>query len=182
MNIRVVNLQRQYRVNKEGVRRLVKYFLDCGSVHGRKPMWTEISVALMDNRGMERLNRRHLGRDDTTDVMAFHYVFPSVGGIVHVGEIAVNVELAAASLPQHAKPGRNPDRELVLYLAHGCDHLLGADDSTPAERSRMLRRERHWIRRADGNKLLCSLLLNLDREKARSSLRTQKRSGEMIQE
>ena len=38
------------------------------------------------------------------------------------------------------------DRELALYLAHGCDHLTGADDATPAGRARMRRRELGWLR------------------------------------
>jgi ssRNA-specific RNase YbeY (16S rRNA maturation enzyme) len=38
--------------------------------------------------------------------------------------------------------------ELALYIAHGCDHLAGASDRTPAGRARMRRREQAWLAEA----------------------------------
>lgn len=159
MNIQVVNLQRYRRVDTEGVRRLVQYFLRRRSARPETPVWREISVVLMDNKDMELLNRRHLGREGPTDVIAFHYVFPSVGGNIHIGEIAVNVELAATLL-RCRKHGADAGRELALYIAHGCDHLLGADDATEHARRRMLRRELRWLKQAMRSKLSCRLIFD----------------------
>ena len=39
-----------------------------------------------------------------------------------------------------------PAHELALYIAHGCDHLAGEDDTTPAQRQRMRKRELRWLR------------------------------------
>jgi len=50
-----------------------------------------------------------------------------------------------------------PDRELALYLAHGCDHLAGADDATPRQRAAMRRRELRWLRAAAHADLLMGL-------------------------
>jgi ssRNA-specific RNase YbeY (16S rRNA maturation enzyme) len=35
--------------------------------------------------------------------------------------------------------------ELALYIAHGFDHLSGADDDTPARRAAMRRTEMRWL-------------------------------------
>jgi ssRNA-specific RNase YbeY (16S rRNA maturation enzyme) len=43
--------------------------------------------------------------------------------------------------PQHD----GADAELALYIAHGFDHLSGADDNTPARRAAMRRTEMRWL-------------------------------------
>jgi len=80
-----------------------------------------------------------------TDVITQRYdpIPGEPGGLT--GELFVNAERAACCAPRRA--GWDPDRELALYLAHGFDHLTGADDGTRAERSRMRRRELGWLKR-----------------------------------
>ena len=53
-----------------------------------------------------------------------------------------NLERARAE--GRGRPG-GPARELALYLAHGLDHLAGADDDVPARRRAMRRRETAWL-------------------------------------
>jgi ssRNA-specific RNase YbeY (16S rRNA maturation enzyme) len=60
------------------------------------------------------------------------------------GELYVNGDRAVAAAPPRA--GWSPAKELMLYIAHGMDHLSGADDATPSERAAMRRRELGWIR------------------------------------
>ena len=45
-----------------------------------------------------------------------------------------------------------------VVIAHGIDHLSGADDATPRERRRMHRRELRWLERAHQLGLLGTLL------------------------
>jgi predicted dehydrogenase len=42
--------------------------------------------------------------------------------------------------------GWSAAKELLLYVAHGMDHLSGADDLESADRARMRRRELAWMR------------------------------------
>jgi ssRNA-specific RNase YbeY (16S rRNA maturation enzyme) len=79
------------------------------------------------------------GRPRPTDVISQAYR-PAPGAAAWTGDILVNVQRAAQM--------RSPDAELALYVAHGCDHLCGGRDGTPAARARMLRRERAWLRQA----------------------------------
>jgi ssRNA-specific RNase YbeY (16S rRNA maturation enzyme) len=79
------------------------------------------------------------------------------------GEIVVNVERAAEAGPGHWPRTRGDRsaiaRELALYIAHGCDHLCGADDASRVDRLRMRRRELRWLRAAERDGCLRGLIV-----------------------
>lgn len=76
-----------------------------------------------------------------TDVVAQSYA--AVPGVcAATAELVLNAERARAE--GRVRAG-GPARELALYLAHGLDHLAGADDDTPARRRAMRRRETAWL-------------------------------------
>lgn len=105
-----------------------------------------MSLVLTDDAGMRDINRRYLGRDEATDVIAFR-LDPIPGEKDGpTGEVIVNVQRALAAGPRSR--GWSPSRELALYVAHGCNHLGGATDKSAAARARMRRRELEWLRRA----------------------------------
>lgn len=108
--------------------------------------WSRVTVVLTDDSLIRALNARHLQRLDSTDVLSFDY--PPMPGFRRSREadIVVNVERAVAE--GRSRPRWSPDRELALYIAHGCNHLTGADDNTPAARRRMRRRELRWLAKA----------------------------------
>ncbi|HET7853089.1 MAG TPA: rRNA maturation RNase YbeY [Candidatus Methylomirabilis sp.] len=95
----------------------------------------ELSVLLVGDRAIRRLNRVYLNRDHPTDVLAFPQPkgFPSPGPHL-LGDVVISVETAAR---QAKAQGHSLDQELALLLIHGLLHLLGYDDSTPAARRRM---------------------------------------------
>ena len=88
----------------------------------------EVSVALLDDAGMQQLNHRWLGKDRTTDVIAFS--LGEEGDIV--GDVYVGYEQAAR---QAAELGVAPDEELVRLVVHGTLHVLGHDHPEGEERS-----------------------------------------------
>ena len=100
------------------------------------------------------LNASWFGKDTVTDVISFtHPALPGESG--DEGELIVNLEQA-----WHEGLLRDgPARELALYLAHGCDHLTGAEDDTPARKRAMLARERAWVREAESLGLVPDTLL-----------------------
>ncbi len=101
--------------------------------------WGEIVVVLLDDAAITGANARVFGRDTPTDVISQAYR-PAPGSDAWTGEILVNAERAGRCT--------RPASELALYVAHGCDHLCGGHDETPAARRRMLDRERRWVRDA----------------------------------
>jgi rRNA maturation RNase YbeY len=109
----------------------------------------------MDDVGMRDVKARFFGQREPTDVIAFTYApLPGEPPRRSHGEILVNVERALARTSRRRSAGR----ELALYLAHGCDHLAGADDRTGRGRRAMRRRELRWVQAGHRLGLLTALL------------------------
>lgn len=109
------------------IKNLVKYTF---REEGIKKANVEISILLVDDKGIEELNRHYLGRARPTDVISFrmwegpfHKLHPEI-----LGDVVVNVEQAKRK------------RELVLYIVHGLLHLLGYVDDTKENARRMQKR------------------------------------------
>lgn len=100
-----------------------------------------ISVALVDDTTIRRLNRQFLGHDYATDVLSFP--LQEEGGCLE-GEIVISAQTAARTASQY---GWSAAEELMLYTVHGCLHLVGYDDATDEQRARMRRAEQNYLRR-----------------------------------
>ena len=116
----------------------------------------ELSVAIVDDQEIHRVNREHLDHDCPTDVISFLYSADRTepegrgrtaarrgAGLAMEGELVVSDETARREAPKH---GLSPASELELYIVHGLLHLCGYDDLTPGERKVMRRRERELMR------------------------------------
>ena len=120
----------------------------------------EISLALVDDAAIHRINRDFLGHDHPTDVISFtlgsspdpqvRTVNPPISAAhsppQHLeGELIVSTETAIREAAAH---GWSAADELLLYVVHGLLHLCGYDDLTDEARPRMRGRERqvlaHW--------------------------------------
>ena len=146
MRIILHNAQRRLKLDTAALRRLALAL--AGLAQARlpgEPPWREVTIHLLDDAGIAPVNEAILAHEGATDVITQRYepIPGEPGGLT--GELFVSVEHAARTAPRRA--GWSVDREIALYLAHGFDHLTGADDRTPAERSRMRRRELAWLRR-----------------------------------
>lgn len=142
------------RIQTSGIRRLVVFFLErTAGLTGCR--WNEISLVLADDKQIQAVNRSFLGHDYPTDVISFTYpTIPGEETFLLSGEMIVNAAMALRLGRRYGGAGR----ELALYIAHGCDHLAGADDNTPPRRRRMRNRELAWIRQAKAAGLLPHLL------------------------
>ncbi len=98
-------------------------------------------MALTDDAAMPDYKAGCFGVRAQTDVVAQAYAAVP-GAAPATAAIILNAERAHAE--GKTRPG-GPARELALYLAHGLDHLAGADDDTPARRRAMRRRETAWL-------------------------------------
>ncbi len=143
MRVAICHGQRRFTVDTSAVRRLVHDLAGLARTPAEHP-WQELTIHLLDDAGIAPVNQAVLGHAGPTDVITQRYepIPGEPGGLV--GELFVNVEQALQAAPRRA--GWSADRELALYLAHGCDHLAGADDATPRTRARMRRRELAWLR------------------------------------
>jgi rRNA maturation RNase YbeY len=116
--------------------------------------WRNVTVVLVDDRGIAAIHGAVFARPGVTDVIACRYANTPGTPPGDDGEIVVNVEQAL----RHHGSRWSAQQELALYVAHGCDHLAGHDDADPAARQRMRRRELRWVRRAAAEGLLAELI------------------------
>lgn len=96
----------------------------------------QLSVALLEDAGLAKLNLKYLKKRGTTDVLAFDLTDGAKNALE--AQVVISVETARRRARQH---GTLVKAELMLYLVHGILHLCGFDDATAGEAQRMHRRE-----------------------------------------
>jgi len=102
------------------------------SAEGRADV--EMSIALLGDADMRAMNRRYLGKDQPTDVLAF-----TLGGERDtVGDVYIGVEQATRQADALGVPLAE---ELARLAIHGALHVLGHDhpDGQEREQSPMFR-------------------------------------------
>ena len=132
--LRVQNRQRRLRVDIRRLEGELARVAACEGLGGRI-----VSVVLVSDQRIRRLNRDFHGCDDVTDVLAFDYgANPPAGGEDVDAEVVVSAQRAEAEARRRGLP---TEGELLLYCIHGLLHLAGYDDRERADRRRMWRRQ-----------------------------------------
>ena len=110
-------------------------------------VWHEVVVHLIHDAESDEMHRAIMGIEGATDVItqAYDAIPPEEPGLF--GELFVNVDQARRAAPN--RRGWSVAKELLLYIAHGMDHLSGADDHSPRDYNTMRRRELGWLRRLE---------------------------------
>jgi probable rRNA maturation factor len=106
----------------------------------------ELSVSLVGDEEMRRLNRDYRGKDRTTDVLSFSLREGEQGDVASaLGDVVISLETAA----RQARERRSTiAREVDRLLVHGILHLAGYDHEVSAhEERRMKRKEREMLAR-----------------------------------
>ncbi len=98
----------------------------------------EISLSLVDNDEIKKINNEYLGRDYPTNVIAFSQLEGEFGNLHPeiLGDIVISVERAQED---SARGGLSLEDELDFLFIHGLLHLLGYEheNTTPSEEQRM---------------------------------------------
>ncbi len=106
---------------------------------------SELSVELIGDARIRRLNRQYRKQDRVTDVLAFpirEAIMPQGKCLATnmLGDVVISLPTAVR---QAREGGRSIDVELATLLIHGVLHLCGYDhERGPHEAVRMSRRER----------------------------------------
>ncbi|MEL7610046.1 MAG: rRNA maturation RNase YbeY [Bacillota bacterium] len=102
----------------------------------------EISVAVVGDGLMRRMNHEYRGIDRSTDVLSF----PSAEGegILSepdgfLGDIAISLD---AVYRQAREYGHSPEREIAFLTVHGVLHILGYDHMSGEQEQEMLLRQK----------------------------------------
>jgi probable rRNA maturation factor len=105
----------------------------------------ELSVALVGNAEIQRLNARYRKMDYPTDVLSFPVENRRFVGERLLGDVIISVQKAR----QQAKERRRSlDKEMVILLIHGVVHLLGYDHERSAKEARIMQRLEKKVYRA----------------------------------
>jgi probable rRNA maturation factor len=149
--IDLANQQQALPVDRTQLVRLVRTVLAAEGVTA-----AEISLAVVDDATMHRLNRQYLDHDWPTDVISFALedrsetgppapdgALPSPTRYVE-GEVIVSSEMALRTADELGCAAAD---ELCLYVVHGLLHVCGYDDQEEADRLTMRERERTHLQK-----------------------------------
>lgn len=92
------------------------------------PAVDTVSIALVTDADMRRINRRFRGQNKTTDVLTFGMdAEPDPSGARSLGEMVISIEQAArqARTERHSLP-----TEIRYLIVHGLIHAFGFDHET----------------------------------------------------
>jgi len=85
-----------------------------------------ISIAIVDDAQIRKVNKQFLGRDHPTDCLSFD-LSDEDENFAKSFELLVNAERA---IREASLRGHSSEAELALYVIHALLHNLGFDDST----------------------------------------------------
>ena len=121
--IEIADDDQPHTVDRRRLKKAVRQVLDQAGIRS-----AQISVAIVTDARMHELNRQYLQHDYPTDVLSFVLESDDENRSLD-GQIVASSEYAAREAPRY---GWTTDDELLLYVIHGCLHLVGHDDATPA--------------------------------------------------
>jgi probable rRNA maturation factor len=93
-----------------------------------------VSIAIVDDAQIRKLNKQFLNSKSATDCLSFDLSDDEVPQPPKLFELIVNGEMAVREANLR---GHSSEAELALYITHGLLHHLGFDDSTESQAWKM---------------------------------------------
>ncbi|MBZ0135465.1 MAG: rRNA maturation RNase YbeY [Planctomycetes bacterium] len=126
-------LVRRFTINREVLVKAARMALGGGGA--------SVSIAVVGDRRMRRLNRDALKHDFVTDVLSFDHGDSPEGRMF---EVVVCAPFADRQARNHGVPFA---QELARYVVHGCLHCSGHDDRTAVQRDAMWTAQERILRK-----------------------------------
>lgn len=136
-------LPKSFGLTRAELKAAAEYFAARSSKRIGVP-FREVTVILQNDLESDEAHQAIMNVKGATDVITQGYeaMPPEPEGVY--GELYVNCDQALRVALR--RKGWSVKKELLLYVAHGMDHLSGADDHSLADYARMRRRELEWLR------------------------------------
>lgn len=139
VNAKNQNLKR--KVNLDLVKKAAKIALKSIGLKS-----VEVNILLVSNQKIRAMNRKYLGIDSATDVIAWpsavEFNVVNVETRNFLGDIAISSDKARQNAELY---GNTAKAELLLYVIHGILHLSGMEDRTDKGRKAMRRKENELL-------------------------------------
>ena len=135
MEIMTDNRQSRYKISLTKIKQTVQVILNAlGFPNG------EISILIVDDPQIEKLNRKYLSRRGPTNVIAFAmregefaYVTPNL-----LGDVVISTDTAAK---EAQNSGISMEHRFNELLVHGILHLVGYDHQTSVKDSQTMEKK-----------------------------------------
>ncbi|MDD5246255.1 MAG: rRNA maturation RNase YbeY [Candidatus Omnitrophica bacterium] len=138
MKIIIKNLQKKVPVHPEKIKKAILKVL----LSERAPAFDEITVCFVNDLKIRELNKRFLGSDTATDVLAF-----KLEDAVDAGNPCADIVISTDTARRNAAIYKAPcSQELILYVIHGILHLLGYDDHTDSRAKAMQEKQEEYLK------------------------------------
>ena len=124
------------KISKTKLKKLVGLILK-----DEKLEFDEINVIFVNDKQIERINRKFLNHNYPTDVIAFD-LSDEFG---KVAEIYISFETAKRQAKEY---GVSFENEIARLVSHGLLHLAGYNDATRKEKEKMREVENKYIKKA----------------------------------
>lgn len=147
MVIQLENIQDKVEITKDIVE-LIKKAVESSLVQEKFTLESEVSILLVDDDEIRRINREHREIDKPTDVLSFPMLDIKDGEVISdegdfdleeelilLGDIVVSMETCVR---QAAEYGHSIKRELAFLITHSVFHLLGYDHMEPEQEKKMI--------------------------------------------
>lgn len=106
----------------------------------------EISILFCDDSFMTSLNKQYRNKNKTTDVLSFEQENLPGQTPRMLGDIVISLETVETNCHDEKAAMRD---EVRMLVCHGTLHLLGYDHGTQREKSDMLAKQAHYLKRSD---------------------------------
>lgn len=136
LTIEVNDEGQSHQVDRARLKKAVRHVLQEAGIQS-----AEVSIAVVNDERMQELNRQYLQHDFPTDVLSFLLDSDPEQHSLE-GQLIVSADYAAREALRY---GWSAGDELLLYVLHGCLHLVGHDDTTPAAKQAMRQAESHHL-------------------------------------
>ncbi|MED4370728.1 rRNA maturation RNase YbeY [Bacillus licheniformis] len=112
----------------------------------------EVSVTIVNNEEIQKINKEYRGKDYPTDVISFAFEEDGEGEVEIIGadmppvlgDIIISVDKAREQAEEY---GHSLMRELGFLTVHGFLHLLGYDHMTEEEEKEMFTKQKEILNR-----------------------------------
>ena len=100
----------------------------------------ELSILLVNDHKIRRLNSQYRKIDKTTDVLSFPQIKLGEPDPILLGDVVVSTDTASRQANEHAI---SLEEEILLLIIHGTLHLLGFDhEKSSSEATKMKQKTR----------------------------------------
>lgn len=98
----------------------------------------KISLVIVDDKKIHKINKEYRGVDKPTDVISFEYMEDTCavygGDVVVIGDIFISLDTSKRQAKEH---NHTLKKELSILFVHGLLHVLGFDHNDDKEEAEM---------------------------------------------